>query len=109
MEYGPASRVDQGYENLYDPPNRLAVPILRATRLTALAMKSAFGCEGVSTRQHNEPAANQDVGHFHVHVFPRFPDDDLYRLHDEWRWVSAEEMRECANRLRAAWPTAGSA
>lgn len=97
------------HENLYDLPDRLAAPILRATRLTALAMKSAFGCEGVSTRQHNEPAGNQDVWHFHVHVFPRFPDDGLYRLHDEWSWASAEEMRDHAKRLRAAWPTVESA
>ncbi|MFZ6003622.1 MAG: HIT family protein [Actinomycetota bacterium] len=97
------------HENLYDLPVRLAEPILRATRFTALAMKSAFGCEGVSTRQHNEPAGNQDVWHFHVHVFPRFPDDGLYRFHDEWRWANAEEMRDCADRLRAAWPTVGSA
>lgn len=30
-------------------------------------------------RQHNEPAGNQDVWHLHVHVFPRYEGDDLYR------------------------------
>ncbi|MER5390020.1 RtcB family protein [Saccharopolyspora sp. NPDC002686] len=29
-------------------------------------------------RQHNEPAGDQDVWHHHVHVFPRYPGDDLY-------------------------------
>ena len=41
-------------------------------------MKTAFGCPGVSTRQHNEPAGNQDVWHYHVHVFPRWHGDRLY-------------------------------
>jgi hypothetical protein len=40
-------------------------------------MRDAFGCEGISTRQHNGPAGNQDVWHFHLHVFPRYPNDGL--------------------------------
>ncbi len=32
----------------------------------------------VSTRQHNEPAGYQDAWHHHVHVFPRYPGDNLY-------------------------------
>ena len=67
------------HENLYDLPIDLGSALQRAIRDTALAMKAAFGCDGVSTRQHNEPAGNQDVWHYHVHVFPRFHDDDLYR------------------------------
>ena len=52
--------------------------LLEATIHTALAMKAVFQCDGVSTRQHNEPAGYQDVWHFHVHVFPRFHGDSLY-------------------------------
>jgi histidine triad (HIT) family protein len=90
------------HENLYDLPDRLALPMHRATRHTALAMKSAFGCDGVSTRQHNEPAGNQDVWHYHVHVFPRYESDDLYLL--DGSWATAAAMRSYAARLRAAWP-----
>jgi histidine triad (HIT) family protein len=93
------------HENLYDLPDRLAEPLLSATRATALAMKTAFGCEGVSTRQHNEPAGNQDVWHYHLHVFPRFPDDGLYRLDSDWVWASPDAIHACAERLRDAWPT----
>lgn len=66
-------------ENLYDLPARLAPAIQSMTRAVALGLKEAYGCEGVSTRQHNEPAGNQDVWHFHVHVFPRYTGDNLYR------------------------------
>ena len=34
--------------------------------------------DGTSTRQHNEPAGNQDVWHYHVHLFPRYEGDALY-------------------------------
>ncbi|HEX3722191.1 MAG TPA: hypothetical protein VHV31_05340, partial [Nitrolancea sp.] len=36
------------------------------------------GCDGTSFRQHNEPAGNQEIWHYHLHVFPRYVDDDLY-------------------------------
>jgi histidine triad (HIT) family protein len=43
-------------------------------------MKEAYRCDGTSFRQHNEPAGNQDVWHYHLHVFPRYHGNDLYRL-----------------------------
>ncbi len=60
------------YENIYDLPPGLGTPIQKAVRDTALAMKAALGCQGISTRQHNEPAGDQDVWHYHVRVFPRY-------------------------------------
>ena len=42
-------------------------------------MKQAFHCDGISTRQHNEPAGYQDDWHLHLHVFPRFFEDGFNR------------------------------
>jgi histidine triad (HIT) family protein len=87
------------FENIYELPLEYATEIHRVARALALAMKTVFGCDGISTRQHNEPAGNQDVWHFHTHVFPRFVDDDLYKLD---RQASPEEKRAIfANRLRS--------
>jgi histidine triad (HIT) family protein len=66
------------HENLYDLEDDAALDIHRLTRRIAIALKAAFGCDGTSTRQHNEPAGNQDLWHLHVHVFPRFDGDNLY-------------------------------
>ncbi len=66
-------------ENIYGIDEEIGIDLLRATKRLALAMKEVLHCDGVSTRQHNEPAGNQDVWHFHQHVFPRFAGDDLYR------------------------------
>jgi histidine triad (HIT) family protein len=66
------------YENLYDLDDTAALDIFRLTRRIAIALKEAFGCDGTSTRQHNEPAGNQDLWHLHVHVFPRFEGDNPY-------------------------------
>lgn len=88
-------------ENLYGLPDSLGVPLLRATRRAAVALRKAYGAEGTSTRQHNEPAGNQDVWHFHTHVFPRHPGDDLYRSPS--RWASGDEMARRADVLREAY------
>jgi histidine triad (HIT) family protein len=65
-----------------------------------LALKKAYACDGVSTRQHNEPAGGQDVWHYHLHVFPRFAGDDLYR--SGYRETTPDERRPYADRLREA-------
>jgi histidine triad (HIT) family protein len=90
------------FENLYELPDELGQPIQRAVRETALAMKFAYGCDGVSTRQHNEPAGNQDVWHFHVHVFPRYTDD---KLDAEAVLADRNEMHRLAQMLRKDWPS----
>ena len=88
------------YENVFDIPDSLGNDFFRATRLLASAMRQAFGCEGISTRQHNGPAGDQDVWHYHLHVFPRFRDDGLYAGHKAP--YTTEERLEVADRLRSA-------
>lgn len=90
------------HENVFDLPVELATPIHRAVRSTALALKAAMRCDGVSTRQHNEPAGDQEVWHYHVHVIPRFAGDDLAR--SARAVADPTDMREVAERLRHAWP-----
>jgi histidine triad (HIT) family protein len=69
---------NQHHENIFDIDCSLGTPLLEATQRVAFAMKRHFRCDGVSTRQHNEPAGYQDVWHFHIHVFPRYHNDNLY-------------------------------
>lgn len=87
-------------ENIYEFPPELGADLMATTRRVALAMKAAFGCEGISTRQHNEPAGNQDVWHFHQHVFPRWAGDRLYERHSERAPAACEAIDERAAALR---------
>lgn len=91
------------HENIFDLPTSLGAPIQRAAWAAAVAMKRAYRCDGVSTRQHNEPAGNQDVWHYHLHVFPRWRGDDLYGTVGEI--APADGLRDMARELRDAWPT----
>jgi histidine triad (HIT) family protein len=64
-------------------------------------LRRAYACDGTSLRQHNEPAGNQDVWHHHVHVFPRFTGDELYRT--DGQYVDQEVMSHDAAQVRSAY------
>ncbi len=66
------------YENLYDLPSDNLAYIHEISKKVALALKEIYQCEGVTLQQNNEPAGDQHVFHYHLHVFPRFMNDDLY-------------------------------
>lgn len=88
------------YENIFDLPLHYATAIHAAAQRIAIAFKQAYRCAGVSTRQHNEPAGNQDVWHYHLHIFPRYPDDQLYELIDHRRRTTPAKRLPYAERLR---------
>lgn len=90
------------HENLYDIPSEVGHAVWDLTQRVAVAMRATYDCAGTSTRQHNEPAGNQDVWHLHVHVFPRHDDDRLYEQHRSTRWVTAQEREPYADTLAAA-------
>ena len=64
----------------------------------AVALKKLTGCDGVNILQNNGGAAGQTVFHFHVHVIPRFKDDDCTIV---WKPTSYEdgEASEVAKKI----------
>lgn len=91
------------HENLYAIPADAYRAVGDMVREVAVAIRETYGCDGVSTRQHNEPAGDQDVWHLHVHVFPRYDGDDLYRSRALPGWADFAERRVYAERLRACF------
>jgi histidine triad (HIT) family protein len=74
---------NEHFENIYDLPVHYAQDIHRAAKLLALTMKAVYACDGVSTRQHNEPSGSQDVWHYHLHITPRYMNDNYYETQRE--------------------------
>jgi histidine triad (HIT) family protein len=71
----------------------------------AIAMKTAYGCDGVTAWQGNEPAGNQTVWHYHLHLIPRFADDGYLRnlgdLEHTYRLMPPEQRTTYARKLSA--------
>lgn len=104
--YGHALVVpNHHWENIYSIPLEIGGYIHEATRQISIAFKKVYRCEGVSTRQHNEPSGYQDVFHYHMHVFPRYTNDYLYDLTYQYKDTTAEERKPYAEKLRTYFET----
>ncbi|CAM5359710.1 MULTISPECIES: HIT family protein [unclassified Thauera] len=86
--------------NVYALEDELAGAAMRTAARMARAVKKAFGCEGVTLLQANEPAGAQTVFHFHIHVLPRWEGDGM-ALAWPAKNPPREALEEMAIRLRA--------
>ena len=89
---------NEHFENIYDLPLDYLSKIHALSRDIALAMKSEYRCGGILLRQHNEPAGDQNIWHYHLHVIPRYQHDDFHTA----RKIpfDAQERAGYAQRLR---------
>lgn len=89
------------YENIFELPPALGADIQRVAQNIAFALKRAYACDGISTRQHNEPSGSQEIWHYHLHVTPRFRHDGFYRnIYDKFI-MPPEQRAEHAARVSA--------
>jgi len=76
------------YKDIYEIPEDAYLAVMKTVRKLAPVTKEAVGADGVNLGQNNEPAAGQEVFHFHVHIMPRFEGDG------HTHWQGAENYHE---------------
>jgi histidine triad (HIT) family protein len=85
------------YKNIYEIPASEFNQIMQTVRRLAPKIKQAVSAEGINIGINNDPAAGQEVMHLHVHIMPRFADDNFQHwqgeddYHDD---VRGEEIAE---------------
>ena len=65
------------YANLYELSDELAAKALIVAKKVITKMTGILGCDGYNVVQNNGEAAGQTVFHFHIHLIPRYKDDDV--------------------------------
>ena len=85
--------------NLLDADPATLGPLFTTAQEVALAVKKAFGADGVTILQFNEPASGQTVYHLHVHVIPRF--DGVALKPHTGQMEKPEVLAENAAKIRA--------
>ena len=65
------------FANIYELDEFIAEKLYPLAVKTAKKLKKALNCDGINILQNNEAAANQTVFHFHLHVIPRYENDDV--------------------------------
>ena len=84
--------------NIYEIQDEYVSRAFVLAKKLAVALKKLTGCDGVNILQNNGEAAGQTVFHFHVHVIPRFKNDDCTIV---WKPTSYEdgEASEVAKKI----------
>ena len=83
LDLGPASKghalilPKEHYANLYELPDEVAAKVLIVAKNMITKMTKALGCDGYNIVQNNGEAAGQTVFHFHMHLIPRYKDDQV--------------------------------
>lgn len=64
------------YADIYELEEELAAKAMKLAKKLALEMKESLCCEGFNIVQNNGELAGQTVFHFHMHLIPRYKDDN---------------------------------
>lgn len=81
LDLGPASKghalilPKEHYPNLYELPDELAGKAILLAKKMIVRMTKALDCDGFNVVQNNGEPAGQTVFHFHMHLIPRYKND----------------------------------
>jgi len=88
------------FVNIFDTPDTEAEKIYKAAQKITKAVSEATGCDGVNLVQNNNAAAGQEVFHSHLHIIPRYTDDQLRFASIHKEYDSFDEMGEMAEKIK---------
>jgi len=92
----------QHIENIYSLPEDLASRIMVTASKIAKAIKQQLSPDGLNLIQSNELAAGQTIPHFHLHLAPRYKDDQVVlRFGHGDVPAGTEELEHAALMIRA--------
>lgn len=64
------------FKNLYELPEETAGKAMKLAKKMAAAMTEKLDCDGFNVVQNNNEVAGQTVFHFHMHLIPRYENDN---------------------------------
>ncbi|MDY5577826.1 MAG: HIT family protein [Lachnospiraceae bacterium] len=71
------------YRNLFELDDSIASKALVLAKKVATAMKKSLNCDGLNILQNNGEVAGQTMFHFHIHVIPRYKNDNTQIIFDQ--------------------------
>ena len=77
--------------------------VLHVSQLIARALVESLGLEGFNVFSNNGRVAGQSVFHFHMHITPRYPDDNI-RFVLELKSYAHGAMADYARKIRDRIP-----
>ncbi len=89
------------YENLFAMPEDLLQGLIARAQTVGAAAVKALEARGLNLLQSNGRAANQIIDHFHMHLIPRWSEDELKFAAWELRPGDMDDIAAAAGAIRA--------
>ena len=89
------------FEKFNDMPEEIAVALMKAANKISKAVEKAVQPDGYSILINNGKAAGQEIGHVHLHIIPKYENDDFKLLwtHKEYKESEMEEYQRKIKKL----------
>lgn len=101
LENHPLIITKKHIKDIYEMDDVSGAAVMKEAVKISKAVKKALNCEGVNLVQSNEPAAGQEVFHFHLHIKPRWINDDI-NLHWVIKPIDVETREETTEKIKKA-------
>lgn len=88
------------YKNVFDIPEETFCAMMKTVHKLAPAIQKATDADGINIGMNNEPAANQEIMHAHVHIIPRFEGDGVYQKAKHTSYEDGE-MQKLADEIKS--------
>lgn len=83
--------------NIFELEDSDAAKIFPIAKKIADALMKTYQCDGINVLQNNGEAAGQTVFHLHVHVVPRYYEDDV---NIQWKPGDTPDLEAVANEIK---------
>lgn len=104
LDLGPATKghalilPKSHFKNLYELPEEMAGKVMKLAKKMAAVMTEKLDCDGFNLVQNNNEVAGQTVFHFHMHLIPRYENDNQ---HITWKPMepTQDELEEIKKQI----------
>lgn len=93
------------YANLFELPDDVTAKYLVTVKKIANAIKKTINADGINIEMNNLPAADQVIFHSHIHIIPRFDNDNIVHMwnnesKDGKAVIDPEKLKETISKIQ---------
>lgn len=89
------------FRNMYDIDDEVLAKAMRLAKKMVKVMTKELNADGFNIMQNNEEVAGQTVFHFHIHLIPRYKNDNAIKF---WKpmEMDEDELKGLADKISKA-------
>ena len=93
----------QHIENIYNLDEVNAMNVFRFIPRLAKAITKSFDASGINVVNNNNEIAGQTVFHYHIHLVPRYSNDDGFKVlyTNNMERYSSDDLKDIANQIQS--------